>query len=108
MLVTLHRPSNVDDPCRLNAIVEASSRWAAHAPVVFPVHPRTRARLADGAGLERLERADVRCIGPAGYLDFLSLQGAAGAIVTDSGGVQEEAAALGVPCYTFRATPSGP
>ena len=108
VLVTLHRPSNVDEPVRLNAIVEALTTLGASAPVVFPVHPRTRDQLRLGSGLERLERANVRCIGPAGYLDFLSLQGAAGAIVTDSGGVQEEASALGVPCYTFRANTERP
>lgn len=102
VLVTLHRPSNVDDPGRLAAIVEALVELGESAPVVFPIHPRTRARLADGSGLDRLAAARVRAIDPVGYLDFLSLQGAAGAIVTDSGGVQEESSALGVPCYTFR------
>ncbi|MBN1529093.1 MAG: UDP-N-acetylglucosamine 2-epimerase (non-hydrolyzing) [Thermoleophilaceae bacterium] len=102
VLVTLHRPSNVDDPVRLSAIVEALIELGDRTPVVFPVHPRTRARLRDANGLRRLAAAGVRCIAPAGYLDFLSLQGAAGAIVTDSGGVQEEASALGVRCYTFR------
>jgi UDP-N-acetylglucosamine 2-epimerase (non-hydrolysing) len=108
VLVTLHRPSNVDDPVRLSAIVEALISLGERAPVVFPVHPRTRARLRETHGLRRLTSANVRCIAPAGYLDFLSLQGAAGAIVTDSGGVQEEAAALGVPCYTFRANTERP
>jgi UDP-N-acetylglucosamine 2-epimerase (non-hydrolysing) len=108
VLVTLHRPSNVDDPVRLSAIVEALIELGERAPVVFPIHPRTRARLREANGLRRLARADVRCIAPAGYLDFLSLEGAAGAIVTDSGGVQEEASALGVPCYTFRANTERP
>ena len=108
VLVTLHRPSNVDDPVRLSAIVEALISLGERAPVVFPIHPRTRARLRETQGLRRLTSANVRCIAPAGYLDFLSLQGAAGAIVTDSGGVQEEAAALGVPCYTFRANTERP
>jgi UDP-N-acetylglucosamine 2-epimerase (non-hydrolysing) len=70
--------------------------------VVFPIHPRTRARLAEDGGLARLEASGVHCIEPLGYLSFLSLQAGAGAIVTDSGGVQEEASALGVSCYTFR------
>ena len=108
VLVTLHRPSNVDDPVRLNAIVEALTELGASTPVVFPIHPRTRARLRRASGLRRLARANVRCIAPAGYLDFLSLQSAAGAVVTDSGGVQEEASALGVPCYTFRANTERP
>lgn len=102
VLVTLHRPGNVDDPPRLAAIVSGLVGLAAHAPVIFPVHPRTRARLADDGGLARLEAAGVRCIDPLGYLEFLSLEAGAGAIVTDSGGVQEEASALGVSCFTFR------
>jgi UDP-N-acetylglucosamine 2-epimerase (non-hydrolysing) len=102
VLVTLHRPSNVDAPQRLEAIVTGLVALARNAPVVFPVHPRTRARLAADGGLARLEAAGVRCIDPVGYLEFLSLQAGAGAIVTDSGGVQEEASALGVSCFTFR------
>ena len=102
VLVTLHRPSNVDEPTRLNGIVDGLVELAGHAPVVFPIHPRTRARLSDNGGLARLEDAGVACIEPVGYLDFLSLQAGAGAIVTDSGGVQEEASALGVSCFTFR------
>ena len=102
VLVTLHRPSNVDDPTRLQQIVGGLVGLSDHAPVVFPVHPRTRARLVEDGGLARLEAAGVACIEPLAYLDFLSLQAGAGAIVTDSGGVQEEASALGVACYTFR------
>ena len=102
VLVTLHRPSNVDDPARLAGIVQGLESLAAHSPVVFPIHPRTRARLAEDGGLGRLEAAGVACIEPVAYLEFLSLQAGAGAIVTDSGGVQEEASALGVSCFTFR------
>ena len=102
MLVTLHRPSNVADPDRHVAIVGGLVELARSAPVVFPIHPRTRARLAAGGDLDRLEAAGVRCAEPVGYLEFLSLQAGAGAIVTDSGGVQEEASALGVSCFTFR------
>jgi UDP-N-acetylglucosamine 2-epimerase (non-hydrolysing) len=107
-LVTLHRPSNVDEPARLTGIVNALCSLAREAPIIFPVHPRTRDRLAGASELERLEGAGVRCIEPVGYLDFLSLQGGAGAIVTDSGGVQEEASALGVLCYTLRANTERP
>jgi UDP-N-acetylglucosamine 2-epimerase (non-hydrolysing) len=107
-LVTLHRPSNVDDPARLRGIVDGLCSLAEQAPVIFPVHPRTRARLADDAQLDRLEAAGVRCTEPVGYLDFLSLQAGAGTIVTDSGGVQEEASALGVPCFTLRANTERP
>jgi UDP-N-acetylglucosamine 2-epimerase (non-hydrolysing) len=102
VLVTLHRPSNVDDLARLSAFVDGLVGLAAHSPVVFPIHPRTRARLAEDGGLARLEEAGVACIEPVAYLEFLSLQAGAGAIVTDSGGVQEEASALGVSCFTFR------
>jgi UDP-N-acetylglucosamine 2-epimerase (non-hydrolysing) len=108
LLVTLHRPSNVDDPVRLAGIVNGLCRLGSAAPVLFPVHPRTRARLAARGAVERLEDAGVRCLDPVGYLDFLSLQSSAGTIVTDSGGVQEEASALGVPCYTLRANTERP
>jgi UDP-N-acetylglucosamine 2-epimerase (non-hydrolysing) len=102
VLVTLHRPSNVDDPARLERICAALAALAARAPVVFPLHPRTRAHL-DGRGLlDVLVRAGVRCLPPAGYLDFVGLEIGAGAVLTDSGGVQEETSALGVPCYTLR------
>jgi UDP-N-acetylglucosamine 2-epimerase (non-hydrolysing) len=100
-LVTLHRPSNVDDPAQLARIVDALVEMASRFPVLFPVHPRTRARLGE-QGVGRLEAAGARCIDPVGYLDFLSLQSGAGAVVTDSGGVQEETSALGVRCYTLR------
>jgi UDP-N-acetylglucosamine 2-epimerase (non-hydrolysing) len=102
VLTTLHRPSNVDDPVRLHQLVDALIELARKAPVVFPVHPRTRARLESTGDLSRLASAGVHCLHPLRYLDFLSLETEAGAILTDSGGIQEEAAALGVPCYTFR------
>jgi UDP-N-acetylglucosamine 2-epimerase (non-hydrolysing) len=108
MLVTLHRPSNVDDPARLAGIVNGLCTLATEAPVLFPVHPRTRARLAAGGTVQRLETAGVRCVDPVGYLDFLSLETGAGTIITDSGGVQEEASALGIPCYTLRANTERP
>jgi UDP-N-acetylglucosamine 2-epimerase (non-hydrolysing) len=102
VLTTLHRPSNVDDPVRLHTLVDALIGLGRRAPVVFPVHPRTRARLESTGDLRRLSSASVQCLEPLGYLDFLSLETAAGAILTDSGGIQEEASALGVRCYTFR------
>jgi UDP-N-acetylglucosamine 2-epimerase (non-hydrolysing) len=101
VLVTLHRPSNVDDPERLEQIVDALLELATRTAVVFPVHPRTRARLADlGTPAEQLSR--IQLLEPLGYLEFLSLQGAAGAILTDSGGVQEEAPSLGKPVLVMR------
>jgi len=102
VLVTLHRPSNVDEPRQLRRIVAALAALGAGAPVIFPVHPRTVERLRADGLMSRLEAAGVRCLDPLGYLDFLGLEIGAGAIVTDSGGVQEEAAVLGVPCFTLR------
>jgi UDP-N-acetylglucosamine 2-epimerase (non-hydrolysing) len=92
----------VDHPQRLGEIVTALTELAARMPIIFPIHPRTRAKLVGSGDLDRLVAAGVRCIEPVGYLDFVSLQSGAGAVVTDSGGVQEETSALGVSCYTFR------
>lgn len=103
VLVTLHRPANVDDDERLARIVEALAGLARRVPVIFPLHPRTRERLKPMGDAHRLLAAGVLCGPPLGYLDFLSLQSGAGAVVTDSGTVQEESSALGVPCYTLRA-----
>ena len=99
-LATLHRPSNVDDPDTLIEIMRAMAEVAKQRPVVFPVHPRTRARLND-MGLASLS-GDVKLVEPAGYLDFLALESVASIVMTDSGGVQEETAYLGVPCLTLR------
>ena len=107
VLITLHRPSNVDSAPQLERIVEALIGLAQHVSVIFPVHPRTRARLAAAGLLERLESA-VHCLEPLGYLDFLGLEAGAGAIVTDSGGVQEEASAFGISCFTLRANTERP
>lgn len=96
-VVTLHRPSNVDDPLVLGPILEALGAVAAACPLIFPAHPRTRGRLADvplPAGLRLTE--------PLGYLDFLALEAGARLVLTDSGGVQEETTVLGVPCLTLR------
>jgi UDP-N-acetylglucosamine 2-epimerase (non-hydrolysing) len=108
VLVTLHRPSNVDAPERLDAVVDALVDLAARTPVLFPIHPRTAARLVATGGMPRLLAAGVTCTEPLGYIDFLSAQIGSTAIVTDSGGIQEEAAALGVPCFTLRANTERP
>ena len=108
VLVTLHRPANVDETRRLAAVAGALAELAGRAPVVFPIHPRTRKRLAEEDLLGLLEEAGVHCLEPTGYVAFLSLELGAGAIVTDSGGVQEEAAAFGVRCYTLRSTTERP
>jgi UDP-N-acetylglucosamine 2-epimerase (non-hydrolysing) len=102
VLVTLHRPSNVDTGPQLRRIVDALAELAGHTRVIFPVHPRTTERLRAEGLLSTLVGAGVACTEPLGYLDFLGLQMGAGAVVTDSGGVQEEASALGVPCFTLR------
>ena len=98
VIVTLHRPSNVDVPLRLSGLVHALESVAEERPVVFPIHPRTQARLA-ASGL-RFSR--VRTMPPVGYLEMLDLVAGAYAVITDSGGLQEETTALGVPCLTVR------
>lgn len=98
LLVTLHRPGNVDDPDVLAELVGALSVLSREVDVVFPVHPRTRARLEQHGLVER----DVRLTPPIGYLDFLALEAHASVVLTDSGGVQEETTYLGVPCLTAR------
>jgi UDP-N-acetylglucosamine 2-epimerase (non-hydrolysing) len=99
VLVTLHRPSNVDAREGLNEIISALNEVSEKVPVIFPVHPRTRRQIAEHA----IEvREGVRLSDPIGYIDFLALQAHAAAVVTDSGGVQEETTFLGVPCLTVR------
>jgi UDP-N-acetylglucosamine 2-epimerase (non-hydrolysing) len=97
LLVTLHRPSLVDGPL-LAAAMDALADVGRELPVVFPVHPRTRKNLGDGWR----EPPGVMLVDPVGYLDFLSLEGEAAAVLTDSGGIQEETTFLGVPCFTLR------
>lgn len=102
-VLTLHRPSNVDDPRALAGVVEIVEAVEERLPVVFPVHPRTRRRLADAGLLARLEaRRGFRAVEPLGYLDFLKLIASARVLLTDSGGIQEEATILRVPCLTLR------
>lgn len=98
VLVTLHRPALVDGPLLADAIAALASVSAA-LPVLFPAHPRTRAALGDRA---RGLAPDLRLLDPVGYLDFLSLEADAAAVLTDSGGIQEESTYLGVPCFTVR------
>lgn len=97
--LTLHRPSNVDDPEALRRILYAIGAIARDLPVIFPAHPRTRARMRE-FGLDA--PAGVLVIDPLGYLDFLQLWSNARLALTDSGGLQEETTALGVPCLTLR------
>ncbi len=102
VVATLHRPANVDAPVRLSAMLDVLATVARDAPVVLPLHPRTRAR-AGAAGLgAKLEAAGLLTTEPLGYLDFLHLMATARAVLTDSGGIQEETTVLGVPCLTLR------
>ena len=100
-LITLHRPSNVDHPMILKAIIEVLADVGADLPLLFPVHPRTRAKIAE-FGTQGLDNGRIRLLEPLGYLDFLKLQTSAKVVVTDSGGIQEETTYLGVPCITVR------
>ena len=99
-LVTLHRPSNVDDMAMLPGILETLNDIGAKLPLLFPMHPRTRKRVLDN-NLSHLT-SNLTLIPPVGYLDFLALQKHATVVITDSGGIQEETTVLGVPCLTVR------
>jgi len=103
VVVTLHRPSNVDDPATLRLLVDALQCLSRERPIVFPVHPRARMRM-DAAGVSAGGGAggDLRLIAPLGYLDMLGLVASAALVITDSGGLQEETTFLGVPCLTVR------
>ncbi len=104
-LVTLHRPALVDDPRSLRAVVAVLDELATELPVVFPLHPRTRTRLE---GLAPATSPRLMLLEPLPYLQFLALERSARLVVTDSGGVQEETSALGVPCLTYRTTTERP
>lgn len=101
-LVTLHRPSNVDAPDTLRRLVGCLTAIAAQIPVVFPIHPRTRAKLEEQGLTATMSAADITLLPPLGYLEMLGMTRSARLVVTDSGGLQEETTALGVPCLTVR------
>lgn len=100
VVATLHRPSNVDDPDALGAVLEALAEVARSLPVILPLHPRTR-RNIDAFGLGA-PAAALRFLEPLGYTEMISLTDGAAVVLTDSGGLQEETTALGVPCVTLR------
>ena len=105
VLVTLHRPALVDDARVLQATVDALGEIAERLPVALPIHPRTRAQMErSGIGVP----SGVVGLEPLGYLDFIALEADARLVITDSGGVQEETTALGVPCLTVRTTTERP
>ncbi|HAM24415.1 MAG TPA: UDP-N-acetylglucosamine 2-epimerase (non-hydrolyzing) [Actinobacteria bacterium] len=99
VVATLHRPGNVDDEASAQSLVRVLHEIADRLEVVFPLHPRGRARL-EAAGLSQHSR--IRVVDPLGYTEFISLVRGSAAVVTDSGGVQEETTVLGVPCLTLR------
>ncbi|MDP6978446.1 MAG: UDP-N-acetylglucosamine 2-epimerase (non-hydrolyzing) [Myxococcota bacterium] len=98
-LLTLHRPSNVDDPERLANLFGALEKISARVPIVFPVHPRTAGALREMLGGRELK---LQLVEPQDYLDFIRLMSEARLVLTDSGGIQEETTALGTPCFTLR------
>ena len=104
-LLTLHRPSNVDDWTTLTEITEAIRQISKRVLVVFPMHPRTRGRIAD-LGIRLPDR--VLALDPLGYNDFLALMASARLVLTDSGGIQEETSVLGIPCVTLRESTERP
>ncbi|HEV7913342.1 MAG TPA: UDP-N-acetylglucosamine 2-epimerase (non-hydrolyzing), partial [Albitalea sp.] len=101
-VVTMHRPSNVDDPASLAGLLDILRDISTRLPLVWPIHPRTRANI-DRLGLAgRLADARIACLPPQGYLEMVGLLSKARVVLTDSGGVQEETTSLGVPCLTMR------
>jgi UDP-N-acetylglucosamine 2-epimerase (non-hydrolysing) len=101
-VMTLHRPSNVDREVNLREIMSAAVRIARDLPVFFPVHPRTRQKMDDFGLSEELSGAPVHLLPPLSYQEFLRIWKDASLVLTDSGGLQEETTALGVPCFTLR------
>ncbi|MGH7390713.1 MAG: non-hydrolyzing UDP-N-acetylglucosamine 2-epimerase [Candidatus Rokuibacteriota bacterium] len=102
-VLTLHRPGNVDEPATLARTLDVLAPVHRDVPVIFPVHPRTAARLGRAAGA-----GGLRAIDPLAYLDFVQLMANAACVLTDSGGIQEETTALGVPCLTLRTNTERP
>lgn len=107
-VVTLHRPTNVDDVRQLEALLAVLEEVGQRLPVVFPIHPRTKAALSAEAPASNNGSRGLRMIDPLGYLDFMKLMARARLVLTDSGGIQEETTVLGVPCLTLRSTTERP
>jgi len=101
-VLTLHRPSNVDDPAILRTLLETVLKISRKLPVIFPMHPRTRAMIERFGLEEMLDVPELLLLPPMGYLEMLGLMKDARVMLTDSGGIQEETTALGVPCITLR------
>jgi len=108
-VITLHRPSNVDDESTLRRLISELRSVAAELPLVFPVHPRTRQRLAAfGLVQDQADNRGIHFTEPMGYIEFMSLVREAEIVITDSGGLQEETTYLGIPCLTLRDTTERP
>ncbi len=108
-LVTLHRPSNVDDPDNFERILDAFEKIQEDIPIIFPIHPRTEKNIRSFGFEERIgAMKNLRLIAPAGYLDFMRLLRKCKFVMTDSGGIQEETTFLGIPCLTLRETTERP
>jgi len=103
-LVTLHRPSNVDDPKNLNGILRCLLEMSKGVEILFPIHPRTRSRIAEFG----LDAPRLHLLEPLPYVEFLALQRRASVVITDSGGIQEETTYLQVPCVTIRGNTERP
>lgn len=101
-VLTLHRPSNVDEKETFSGLLDALCKISKKLPVIFPAHPRTRARIEEFGFADRVEKSNIKLIEPLGYLDFLRLYSGAKLVLTDSGGLQEETTALSIPCLTLR------
>ena len=106
VLVTLHRPSNVDDRRNLGNLLEMFGDLSERIPIVFPIHPRTRKMISE-FGLKH-EYPGLKLVDPIGYLEFLAMQEGARLVLTDSGGIQEETTILRVPCLTLRTNTERP
>lgn len=108
-LLTMHRPSNVDDKAGLERVLQILEQLSQYLPLVFPIHPRTRQNLTNFGFQARLSRIqNLQLLEPQGYLEFLNLMENAALAITDSGGIQEETTFLQVPCLTFRKTTERP
>ncbi len=101
-VLTLHRPSNVDEKETFDGILKALAEISAKIPIIFPAHPRTKSRISEFGFENLIENSNIKLIEPLGYLDFLRLYSGAKIVLTDSGGLQEETTALGILCLTLR------
>jgi UDP-N-acetylglucosamine 2-epimerase (non-hydrolysing) len=101
-VLTLHRPSNVDEKETFSGLLEALLEISERIPIIFPAHPRTRGKIEEFGFSEKVKNSNIKLIEPLGYLDFMRLYSGAKLVLTDSGGLQEETTALGIPCLTLR------